>query len=79
MGVVAPFGPHCAFCALLSELLKYIIAFWINELDYLRHNFAKVEVASSSLVSRSKISPAVKDLQGFSDSSGRRHPFAATD
>jgi hypothetical protein len=65
MGVVAPFGPHCAFCALLSELLECAIAFGINALYDLRHNLAKVEVASSSLVSRSKISLVVKDLRRF--------------
>jgi hypothetical protein len=35
-------------------LQKAKIAFYNNELDDLRHNLAKVEVASSSLVSRSK-------------------------
>jgi len=38
----------------LSDLLKYIIDLQTNELGDLRHNLAKVEVASSSLVSRSR-------------------------
>jgi hypothetical protein len=65
MGVVVPFGPYCALCALLSELLKRTIAFRIKVLDDLMRNLAKVEVASSSLVSRSKTSLVLNDLQGF--------------
>jgi hypothetical protein len=49
----ALFGPYCAFCTPLSEQPRRSIASWINALDDLRHNLAKVEVASSSLVSRS--------------------------
>jgi hypothetical protein len=40
-----------------------MILFLIKGLDDLRHNLAKVEVASSSLVSRSKTSLVVSDLQ----------------
>jgi hypothetical protein len=61
----ALFGPYCAFCAPLSELPRRSIIFLINALDDLRHNLAKVEVASSSLVSRSKTSLVVNDLGSF--------------
>jgi hypothetical protein len=43
----------CAPCALLSELLKSKIDWETKGLKDLHHNLAKVEVASSSLVSRS--------------------------
>jgi hypothetical protein len=48
----------CALCALLGELFKNAMRFETNWLGDLSHNLAKVEVASSSLVSRAKIRPA---------------------
>ena len=45
---------HCA-AALLSDPSKCIVLYYINELGDLTPNLAKVEVASSSLVSRSMI------------------------
>jgi len=47
----APFERHCAFCPLLTDLLKGTIRFETNWLGDMSHNLAKVEVASSSLVS----------------------------
>jgi hypothetical protein len=67
----ALFGPYCAFCTPLSEQPRRSIASWINALDDLRHNLAKVEVASSSLVSRSKLILGNK-AQGHGD----KHPDA---
>jgi len=48
---------------LLSDLLSLEIGRESNELGDLDHNLAKVEVASSTLVSRSKTSLVVNDLQ----------------
>ena len=45
--------PRCAPCVLLGYLLKSKIGRETNELDDLGHDLAKVEAASSSLVSRS--------------------------
>jgi hypothetical protein len=44
---------NAAPCALLSDLLDFEISRESNELGDLDHNLAKVEAASSSLVSRS--------------------------
>ena len=44
---------RCAPCVLLGYLLKSKIGRETNELDDLGHDLAKVEAASSSLVSRS--------------------------
>jgi hypothetical protein len=51
--------------ALLSHPLKTKIDRKTKDLAHLRHNLAKVEVASSSLVSRSKTSRVVIELRGF--------------
>jgi hypothetical protein len=57
----APFAPRCSYCALLSDPSKCTILFLIKGLDDVGHNLAKVEAASSSLVSRSNTPRALQD------------------